>query len=91
MRCRFSRWKLNRPYPSGALIAPTQYQHVGDLTTFAQNAATFACCDGRRELSTTRTCRDCSGASESTYSMSHCGKTKSSDGSLSALMTEATS
>ncbi|WP_206025719.1 hypothetical protein [Rhodococcus sp. 14C212] len=44
--------EVEGPYPSGALIAPTQYQHVGDLTTFAQNAATFAF-DGCNELSTT--------------------------------------
>ncbi|WP_155951840.1 hypothetical protein [Rhodococcus aetherivorans] len=47
---------MKSPYPPGAPIAPTQYQYVGDLTTFAQNAATFAV-DDCNELSTTRTRR----------------------------------
>ncbi|WP_161628481.1 hypothetical protein [Rhodococcus ruber] len=37
VRWRFARWKLTRPYPSGALTAPIQYQHLGDLTTVGQN------------------------------------------------------
>lgn len=80
--------EVEKPDSSGTLIAPTQYQHVGDLTTFAQNAATFAF-DGCNELSTTRS-RGRSDGSGARYSI-NIGKSKSRDGSLSVLMSGAAS